>query len=128
MVKFLKEEWGLGYDPVAVFDSGLQPAGMLPESVVHETMSHAEELARSGGMDTIFFAMPDTRRDKLAPLVRRASLSFRHVVIMPNLAGIVNSAVSARYLAAGTLALEIKHRSEERRVGKECRSRWSPYH
>ena len=23
---------------------------------------------------------------------------------------------------------EIKVRSEERRVGKECRSRWSPYH
>ena len=28
-----------------------------------------------------------------------------------------------------TLALDIKaERSEERRVGKECRSRWSPYH
>ena len=24
--------------------------------------------------------------------------------------------------------LEIPDRSEERRVGKECRSRWSPYH
>ena len=23
---------------------------------------------------------------------------------------------------------EVYHRSEERRVGKECRSRWSPYH
>ena len=23
---------------------------------------------------------------------------------------------------------EIAKRSEERRVGKECRSRWSPYH
>ena len=23
---------------------------------------------------------------------------------------------------------EISYRSEERRVGKECRSRWSPYH
>ena len=23
---------------------------------------------------------------------------------------------------------EDKYRSEERRVGKECRSRWSPYH
>ena len=23
---------------------------------------------------------------------------------------------------------ELKARSEERRVGKECRSRWSPYH
>ena len=29
----------------------------------------------------------------------------------------------ARYLAASSLS-----RSEERRVGKECRSRWSPYH
>ena len=28
-----------------------------------------------------------------------------------------------------TVAKEIEdHRSEERRVGKECRSRWSPYH
>ena len=25
-------------------------------------------------------------------------------------------------------ALSRLHRSEERRVGKECRSRWSPYH
>src|ERR1041384_5074979 len=24
--------------------------------------------------------------------------------------------------------IEVGHRSEERRVGKECRSRWSPYH
>ena len=23
---------------------------------------------------------------------------------------------------------QLKSRSEERRVGKECRSRWSPYH
>src|SRR2546430_16445671 len=26
------------------------------------------------------------------------------------------------------LAHRLAHRSEERRVGKECRSRWSPYH
>ena len=26
------------------------------------------------------------------------------------------------------LASTLYHRSEERRVGKECRSRWSPYH
>ena len=24
--------------------------------------------------------------------------------------------------------VEVDNRSEERRVGKECRSRWSPYH
>ena len=30
--------------------------------------------------------------------------------------------------ACGVGALYINIRSEERRVGKECRSRWSPYH
>ena len=31
--------------------------------------------------------------------------------------------------ATGTMAyLQFEARSEERRVGKECRSRWSPYH
>ena len=30
-------------------------------------------------------------------------------------------------VAANTIA-RIETRSEERRVGKECRSRWSPYH
>ena len=28
----------------------------------------------------------------------------------------------------GKIRLYDKRRSEERRVGKECRSRWSPYH
>src|ERR1051326_5879087 len=28
----------------------------------------------------------------------------------------------------GDLYGYVRHRSEERRVGKECRSRWSPYH
>ena len=26
------------------------------------------------------------------------------------------------------ISMEVNERSEERRVGKECRSRWSPYH
>src|SRR5256714_7880389 len=29
---------------------------------------------------------------------------------------------------AGVASLTVEQRSEERRVGKECRSRWSPYH
>ena len=31
-------------------------------------------------------------------------------------------------LAADAVAYVKDYRSEERRVGKECRSRWSPYH
>ena len=30
--------------------------------------------------------------------------------------------------AESGMKIEIESRSEERRVGKECRSRWSPYH
>ena len=32
------------------------------------------------------------------------------------------------YVKIEGFALAEKIRSEERRVGKECRSRWSPYH
>src|SRR3712207_9093589 len=34
----------------------------------------------------------------------------------------------ARATTPGTFTRPPAHRSEERRVGEECRSRWSPYH
>ena len=34
----------------------------------------------------------------------------------------------ASYRSAGERVTFHEQRSEERRVGKECRSRWSPYH
>ena len=33
-----------------------------------------------------------------------------------------------RHLAVSLAGGKVLERSEERRVGKECRSRWSPYH
>ena len=38
--------------------------------------------------------------------------------------------IVAKLNESGKLPFEVvwKPRSEERRVGKECRSRWSPYH
>ena len=38
------------------------------------------------------------------------------------------TAFLALCLAAGGAEVHATGRSEERRVGKECRSRWSPYH
>ena len=52
-------------------------------------------------------------------------------------AAAVTAENTARAMGSGTLevfatpalaALAEQTRSEERRVGKECRSRWSPYH
>ena len=36
--------------------------------------------------------------------------------------------VKSTALLGMLLAVLVRSRSEERRVGKECRSRWSPYH
>ena len=47
-------------------------------------------------------------------VIREGVVIGNDVVIHPNV--VINSGV------------EIGDRSEERRVGKECRSRWSPYH
>ena len=47
-------------------------------------------------------------------------------VTMDNAAEI--SAAGANLLVAGSAVFRGDPRSEERRVGKECRSRWSPYH
>ena len=38
----------------------------------------------------------------------------------------IGRAVAGRLAGAGATVVCV--RSEERRVGKECRSRWSPYH
>src|SRR2546430_6043614 len=41
---------------------------------------------------------------------------------------VVDLATGMNSTIAILLALQERQRSEERRVGKECRSRWSPYH
>ena len=39
-----------------------------------------------------------------------------------------SAAAVQRFIEQHTPACDTLTRSEERRVGKECRSRWSPYH
>ena len=41
----------------------------------------------------------------------------------------INTIISNDFQKVWNIVLAVdKYRSEERRVGKECRSRWSPYH
>ena len=50
-------------------------------------------------------------------------------VVLPSMQALGEVVVTEkRRQTTGTERLDIKDRSEERRVGKECRSRWSPYH
>ena len=112
VTKLLQEKWELGYAPIAVFEYRLAfGEGTLedwPHGAHEEGLADAAYLARKRGVDTAIFAMPHTRREQLAQLVGWASVNFRHVLIIPNLAGVTNSAVVARDLA-GTFAIEIKY-------------------
>ena len=47
------------------------------------------------------------------------------VMFIDELHTVVGAGATEGSMDAGNL---LKPRSEERRVGKECRSRWSPYH
>lgn len=109
IVESLRRNWELGYIPVAIFDFHLNAAGGSSKKIdEQQALGGVTDLAREQGVDTAIFAMPYTRREQLAELVSLASLSFPHVMVIPNLNGVTNSAVIARNLA-GNFAVEIKY-------------------
>lgn len=109
IVDLLHQNWELGYDPVAVFNYRLNAAmGQLDGVDGQQALAEVVDLARMQGADTAIFAMPHTRREQLVKLTSLASLYFRHVLIIPNLSGVTNSAVVARDLG-GTFAVEVKY-------------------
>jgi Undecaprenyl-phosphate galactose phosphotransferase WbaP len=109
IVDLLNQNWELGYDPVAVFNYRLDATmGQLDVVDGQQALAEVVDLARMQGVDTAIFAMPHTRREQLVRLTSLASLYFRHVLIIPNLSGITNSAVVARDLG-GTFAVEVKY-------------------
>src|ERR1051325_573597 len=59
-------------------------------------------------------------------LCKRGNGLLRHTLELPVAQRLIRNALEDRLQFH--VVDEIVHRSEERRVGKECRSRWSPYH
>ena len=117
VAKLLQDNWELGYDPVGVFDCRLPHSPTANQAMVErslqgssfeDTLTEVSDLARRQGVNTAILAMPHTSREQLAEVIGLASVSFRHVLITPNLSGIANSAVVARDLA-GVFAIEIKY-------------------
>ena len=58
---------------------------------------------------------------------REENIMQHETVIVLDFGGQYNQLI-ARRVRENNVYCEIYSRSEERRVGKECRSRWSPYH
>ena len=76
-----------------------------------------------------FFQAEDGIRDTSVTGVQTCALPISHVPTVPyletDLQLFATHVPMVPYLETD---LQLFSRSEERRVGKECRSRWSPYH
>jgi Undecaprenyl-phosphate galactose phosphotransferase WbaP len=108
LVRTLKEEWGVGYKPVGVFDFRLAPRGGVLEGVPYGgTVNDALDLAWKQRVDTVILAMPHVRRKYVEQVVDTASYHFRQVLVVPNVAEAITTAVTTRDLA-NTFGLEIK--------------------
>lgn len=114
--QLLQRNWQLGYKPVVVYDFRQAPVEE-PEGPhgspggaesFEQIPTDAAEMARRQGADTAIIAMPHTRHEQVARVVSWTSVTFRNVLIIPNLDGATNSAVVARNLA-GICAVEIRH-------------------
>src|SRR5256885_13789764 len=92
--------------------------GAMPEATRDALEEYADLWASRGvrAWGDKWWLMSIEVGDIIAPLIGAPRGS---VVMLPN----VTTAE-----AVGLSSFEYKPRSEERRVGKECRSRWSPYH
>src|SRR2546426_8463356 len=91
--------------------------------------------ARSGRSTTtprrsFFFQAEDGIRDYKVTGVQTCALPISRIrSSKENLKGGGTASGPVSFMrGADASAGTIKSRSEERRVGKECRSRWSPYH
>src|SRR5258707_7199527 len=73
-------------------------------------------------------ALPIWLIDDLLDLTRitRGKLEL-HRELIP-ISQLIENAISTCQTELAARRLQLVRRSEERRVGKECRSRWSPYH
>src|ERR1017187_2317950 len=106
--------------------SGMRPiqdkGGFVELLVLHLTdvlgAISDEELGLCFGIAS-FFGFQSQHSAKVSPL-----LQGRHIRLDPRLGALILS----RRRPTLWLGHGIVDRSEERRVGKECRSRWSPYH
>ena len=78
------------------------------------------------GSSSVKLALVDVSTGKKLALVNEPENEMEITAIHPDWAE-QDTITWWEYICKGVKRV-IKDRSEERRVGKECRSRWSPYH
>ena len=122
--------------PTTVSDDGSESL-LLHESAARDYLEYAVAVVKGR-------ALPDVR-DGQKPVQRRVLFAMHELGLAAGAKPVKSarvvgdvigkyhphgdaSAYDAMVRVAQPFSLRYRSRSEERRVGKECRSRWSPYH
>ena len=110
----------------------------LPDAAVKESRDRVKTAIENSGFKyvmgrtTINLAPADVKKEgpSFDLPIAIGILAVNEQIIAPNLAdfAIVGELALSGEVRSVNGVLPITLRSEERRVGKECRSRWSPYH
>ena len=100
-----------------------------------EQVDHVQTILANGdAVGVVFFALEDSAKSGQEALIAEdvPFISFDRIIEGPDQYSILNFSGNNWQCGAGIAYWlqknGMKPRSEERRVGKECRSRWSPYH
>ena len=106
-----------------IFDTTLRDGEQVPGCQLN-TIEKIEvaKLLESLGVDIIEAGFPIS-----SPGDFNSVLEISKAVSEPTICALTRAVRKDIDVAADALRLA-RHRSEESRVGKECRSRWSPYH
>src|SRR2546426_8685056 len=94
----------------------------VPTTPDQQALAAAECVAAGAGAIHLLVRAPDGRESVAAGDVARAVAAMRGAV-----PGVPIGVSTGAWIVVDS-ERRLKERSEERRVGKECRSRWSPYH
>ena len=73
-------------------------------------------------------AVEAREKTSVSHLAREVVVALPIELAAPAWISLLKEYILEQYVSLGMCADVSIHRSEERRVGKECRSRWSPYH
>ena len=109
--------------------------GVIDKNQIGSLAEHLRKMSSSGndttnGIDSASKGTTDTKNTS-PPKTSGISINLNATEILKILITDHFFATCSTLAAVSVVVASIKYnttRSEERRVGKECRSRWSPYH
>src|SRR2546430_16108023 len=129
-----RAQGGSGIGFVGKSKAAMKPRAAALVVELGENDKESAEAAIKAGADGLLFTWDgkgESEIEKLKQVIDAATTSDEKIVCGLQITGgwdkLERESIE-RFRDAGVIYIVLPLRSEERRVGKECRSRWSPYH